>query len=217
MAIITYNYEDIVPITLSVLSVSTRGCLNTAFKFALKYYYQDLEGLVDINDDLDEESLKLLESLDDKTIRVILSIVPDFLQAYVDIRYTNLYHSAEKLLNERQIKLGVEFYDQLIIDFFPGSATEPIPDIIDENSYNENLLVYIESLISIVHMLQELILTGQLDTDEAIRLFNKRRQWGQGNHSDDLNSIVLRVLKELAKSLYEHSSSYRRYYYGRNS
>lgn len=212
MPIIKYNQKDIVPIILNVLSVSTRFYLSTAFKFALKYHYQDLQGKVDTNDDLDQESIMLLESLDDEIIAMMIAGVKAFLQAYSDIRYIYFDQSGEEELNERQMELALEFYAELIIDHFPGNTPKLLPHDIDENDYKKNLLVYIESLISIVHMLHELMLCAQLDTEEAIRVFGKRKKWFPGNGGDELLAGVLRVLQELAETLYQHNFEYTRYY-----
>jgi hypothetical protein len=214
MSIIKYNQEDIVPVTFNVLSLCARMYLAVAFKFALKYHFQDLEGIVDADEDVDDEGVMLLQSLDDEIISMMLSAVNDTLSACREIELIHRDHSNENKCTDRLMELAVDFYGEFMLDLFQQGESKAEIDGIDGNDYKKNLLIYIECLIVIVHALQDVILGGQVDTEEAVGSYGKKREWDLGNGSGDLHLSVIRVLKVLANSLYQHRSDYRRYYLG---
>jgi hypothetical protein len=212
MSIIRYNQEDIVPLTLTVLAISSKAYLVIAFKFAAKYHLKDLEGLVDTDNDIDEEDLKLLRSLNDEIIAMILSAVESTVAAWTEIDENFLYSLNKKEIDSRQKKLAAELYQHFMVDFFYRGESRIKIEGIDEDDYEQNLLIYINSLIIIVNALQDLILTGQVDMEEYDNRYGLVRQWGPDIDKGDLQSSVLRVLKEFATSLYQHRLEFLRYY-----
>jgi hypothetical protein len=143
---------------------------------------------------------------------MIWSAVKDILSSYLVIQLIYRNDSGGKEPDERQTQLALDFYNTFIIDLFRLSPLRQ-NDPIDSKDYEQLLLFHISSLLTIVNLLQEINLKGQLDTEEED---GKCKIWGKGIDRGDVQDGVLKALNELGENLDKHQSTYQRYYFNKH-
>ena len=216
MAILKYNSEDLIRLVLHVLDMCADYYTGIGFKFAVRYHFTDLEGKV-ATDIVDNDSIMLLNTIDDGPVFMIGNTVNHFINAFLDIQ--NLYNIdfLNETVDKRSRAIAEAFYWEFMIDNFPTDEGESIygkEETWNTYDYELNLLVYIESLIRIVGCLLDVVNDAEVDIDEVYERYGIAEHWNHNFINDQPHAYALRILFELSGKLQRHLNDYHEYYNG---
>ena len=203
MKTIICKEEDILPLVLSLLGLTSVHFGLRLSDMVIEKYYPDLKGLV-INDYYDDSTADLLDATDDQLIQATygsMKIIYDCGKC-IENRYGLEDASKEDRL------------DDLVIDIFWSIVCYD-----DDTSYDESVINMKEYSGSVVHMLYALCLiarNGRLAIDAVFDEYDGARQFhAELTQLKDADLHIVRVLADAALKLEKQDRVFEDLIFGR--
>ncbi|HEY0177513.1 MAG TPA: hypothetical protein VGC08_14115 [Pedobacter sp.] len=148
--------KDLMPVVLSVLNLIEADFLRWSMKIAVKVNYKDLKGLIDF-ENIEQTEIDMLNMTEDPCIKLMMIHASKF-QASAHT-YANLFalNLDEIFADERIVDMAGDLYWTLIYDNEEDN----------EEGYDRDLRMFINSVLQILHSLCELVINGTADLETS--------------------------------------------------
>jgi hypothetical protein len=160
MKMITYDENDILPITIVTLNICLQFYIINAFKLVVDRECPDLKGLVS-TDTIDESILDVFECVDNEWFDIMtdsMAAINNTLYSLANINGLDL----QALVDDIRIDdLAQDLYDNIVIDVFLFDGEEPT----DLQNLADDMTLYTFSLLGLVHCLFELTISRSYDEE----------------------------------------------------
>lgn len=202
MKTITYDAEDILPLTLNVLNKCVNSYACNAYKLVVDREYPDLKGMV-VTDRLDDVAIELLDCVQTIWFEIITDSIAALNKTMESLANINGLDVQTVVDDLRIDELATDFYCGIIMDRFPRDDEEPDEDEDDDEEEDlvANLQWYTFSMIAVISCLYDLTIRRFHDVDKVWMEYWSPLEFTDYMHEDEEHRVTLDHLQGLGKQL----------------